>query len=169
MPMLTTLRIRFPVWPFQAPLRTRSAKSAIRVQHFMDLRHDVLAIHQNAGIFGRPQRHVQHRALFRDVDFVAPEHGVDPLPQSGLGCEFEEQFQGLVGDAVFRVIQVKAHSLQVIRSPRFGSCANKSRRCKLARLFEVCRQSAPGFALGQRLNLNWQSLHNAILFCCLIS
>ena len=30
MPMLTTLRIGLPVCPFQAPLRTRFAKSAIR-------------------------------------------------------------------------------------------------------------------------------------------
>ena len=30
MPMLTTLRMRLPVCPFQAPLRTRSAKSAMR-------------------------------------------------------------------------------------------------------------------------------------------
>jgi hypothetical protein len=30
MPMLTTLRMRLPVWPSQAPDRTRSAKSAMR-------------------------------------------------------------------------------------------------------------------------------------------
>ena len=30
MPMLTTLRMRLPVCPFQAPLRTRVEKSAIR-------------------------------------------------------------------------------------------------------------------------------------------
>ena len=29
MPMLTTLRMRLPVWPFQSPLRTRSANSLI--------------------------------------------------------------------------------------------------------------------------------------------
>jgi hypothetical protein len=29
MPMLTTLRMRRPVWPFQAPLRTRSTNDAI--------------------------------------------------------------------------------------------------------------------------------------------
>ena len=29
MPILITLRIFLPVWPFQAPLRTRSAKAAI--------------------------------------------------------------------------------------------------------------------------------------------
>jgi hypothetical protein len=30
MPRLTTFRIRFPVWPVKAPLRTRSANAAIR-------------------------------------------------------------------------------------------------------------------------------------------
>ena len=30
MPMLTTLRIRAPVWPVHCPPRTRNAKSAIR-------------------------------------------------------------------------------------------------------------------------------------------
>ena len=29
MPMLMTFRIRLPVWPFQVPSRTRSAKSLI--------------------------------------------------------------------------------------------------------------------------------------------
>ena len=29
MPMLITLRIRFPVWPFHSPLRTRLQKAAI--------------------------------------------------------------------------------------------------------------------------------------------
>ena len=29
MPMLTTLRMRLPVWPFHSPLRTRLEKSAI--------------------------------------------------------------------------------------------------------------------------------------------
>ena len=29
MPMLTTLRMRLPVWPFHAPLRTRFEKSAM--------------------------------------------------------------------------------------------------------------------------------------------
>ena len=30
MPMLTTLRMRWPVWPVQSPLRTRRVKSAMR-------------------------------------------------------------------------------------------------------------------------------------------
>ena len=46
----------------------------------MNLWRDVLAIHQDAGLFGRPQRDVQHRLLFGDVDLVTPEHGVDPFP-----------------------------------------------------------------------------------------
>src|SRR5438552_17422527 len=33
MPMLTTFRIRFPVWPVQRPSRTRVAKSAMRLEY----------------------------------------------------------------------------------------------------------------------------------------
>ena len=44
MPTLITLRIRLPVWPFQAPLRTRSAKVGHLVQHGVDLGHHVLAV-----------------------------------------------------------------------------------------------------------------------------
>ena len=50
----------------------------------MDIRHDVLAVHDYTRTFGRPQRHVQHGAIFRDVDLLASEHGVDarPIPDS---------------------------------------------------------------------------------------
>ena len=44
MPMLTTLRMRLPVWPFQSPLRTRRAKLGHPVEHRVHLRHDVLAV-----------------------------------------------------------------------------------------------------------------------------
>ena len=42
MPILTTLRMRLPVWPFQAPLRTPLGEIRHLVQHGMDLGHDVL-------------------------------------------------------------------------------------------------------------------------------
>ena len=37
MPMLTTLRIGLPVWPFHSPERTRSAEGAHPVEHLVDL------------------------------------------------------------------------------------------------------------------------------------
>ena len=86
MPMLTTLRIRLPVWPFHAPLRTRSAKRRHLVEHGVHLRHDVLAVDQDRRALRRAQRDVQHRAVFRDVDPVAAEHRVDAGAQTGLSA-----------------------------------------------------------------------------------
>jgi hypothetical protein len=56
----------------------------------MDLWHDILTIDDDRCASRRAQRYVQHCAVFRDVDFVAPEHGVDPLTQSRLVCELQE-------------------------------------------------------------------------------
>ena len=50
MPMLTMLRIGLPVWPFHSPLRTRLAESRHFVEHRMDFRHDIPAVHEDGGI-----------------------------------------------------------------------------------------------------------------------
>ena len=84
MPMLTTLRMRLPVWPFHAPLRTRSANVGHLVEHRVDRRDDVLAVDDDRASLRRAQRDVQHGALLRDVDLLAAEHRVDPRPQAGL-------------------------------------------------------------------------------------
>ncbi len=76
------------------------------VEHGVDLRHDILAINNNGCSSRRAQGDVQDGAVFRDVDFLAPEHSVDPPAQSGFIRELQEQLQGLVSDAVLRVIQV---------------------------------------------------------------
>jgi hypothetical protein len=48
-----------------------------------------------------PQRHVQHGPLFRDIDLLSPEHGINPRAQANHFRQIEEQSQGLCGDAVF--------------------------------------------------------------------
>src|SRR5262249_11696942 len=53
----------------------------------------------------RPQRHVQDRAIFCDVDSLTSEHRVDSLTQPGLLGEPDEQAQCLVLNAIFRIIQ----------------------------------------------------------------
>ena len=84
MPMLTTLRMRLPVWPFHAPLRTRFAKSAIRSSTACTSRHDVLAVDHDRRAARRAQRHVQHRPVLGDVDLLAAEHRVDAFAQAAL-------------------------------------------------------------------------------------
>ena len=91
MPILITLRMRLPVWPFQAPLRTRSAKVGHLVQNGMDLGHDILAVVDDRSAARRAQGDVKHRALLRDVDLVAAEHGVDALAQPRLLGKLQQQ------------------------------------------------------------------------------
>jgi hypothetical protein len=49
---------------------------------------------------------MQNSAVFRDVDLVAPKHGVDPSAQSRFPGELHKKLQSLVGDAILGVIQV---------------------------------------------------------------
>ena len=80
MPILMTLRIRFPVWPFQSPLRTRrKSRPSCREPH--GLRHHVLTIDDDRGASRGAQSDVQNGPFFRDIDLLAPKHGVDPASQ----------------------------------------------------------------------------------------
>ena len=54
---------------------------------------------------------MQDGAVFREVDFLATEHGGDPPAQTGFLGQLDQQFEGLVGDAVLRIIQVEARRL----------------------------------------------------------
>ena len=78
----------------------------------MDLRHDILAIDHDGRPFRRAQRHVQDRTIFRNVDFLTPEHRVDSLAQSGLLGKPDEQAYRLVVDTILRVIQEDAGGLR---------------------------------------------------------
>ena len=111
MPMLMTLRMRLPVWPFQSPLRTRSGEVGHLVEHGVDLGHDVLAIDDDGCSSRRAQRHVQDGAVLGDVDLLAAEHGVDPRAQAGFLRQLQEQLEGFVGDAILRVVEEDAHRL----------------------------------------------------------
>ncbi len=77
MPILMTLRMRLPVCPFHSPLRTRLENSAHLVEDRMDLRHDVLSVHEDGCAFGRAQSYVQDGALLREVNFLPSKHRVD--------------------------------------------------------------------------------------------
>jgi len=50
-------------------------------------------------------------SFFRDVDLLSPEHIVDPSPEAGFLCQMEQEREGLVTDAVLRIIQVNTRSL----------------------------------------------------------
>ena len=113
MPMLTTLRMRLPVWPFQSPLRTRCGEGGHPVEHRVDLGHHVLAVDDDRRALRRAQRHVQHRAVLGDVDPLAAEHGVDARRAARTrSASCTSSAQRLVGDAVLRVVEVDAGRLE---------------------------------------------------------
>ncbi len=58
-----------------------------------------------------PQRHVQHGAIFRKIDLLATEHGLDPPVQAGGPGQPDEQLDRLVGDAILGIVQIEAGGL----------------------------------------------------------
>ena len=84
MPMLTTLRMRLPVWPFHVAAADAVGESGHFVEHGVDVGNDIFAIDHDGFALGRAQSNVQDRALFRDVDFLAAKHGVDAFAQAGF-------------------------------------------------------------------------------------
>ena len=75
------------------------------VEHGVDFRHDIFSVHEDGRALRRAQGDVQHGAVFRDVDFLAAEHRVDPPAQPGFLGQLDQQLERFVGDAVLRVIQ----------------------------------------------------------------
>ena len=102
------------------------------VEHGVDLRHHVLAIDDDGCASRRAQGHVQDGAVFRDVDLLAPEHGVDALAQAGFLRQLQEELEGFVGDAILRIIQVEAHRLGRHALAAFGIIRKELAQMQLA-------------------------------------
>jgi hypothetical protein len=65
----------------------------IQTSHIRAAHHDRFVLHGS-------QSDMQNGAFLGDVDLIAAKHGIDPLAQTGLIREFEQQPDGLIGDAV---------------------------------------------------------------------
>ena len=84
MPMLTTLRMRLPVWPVHSPERTASAKRAIRSSTAWTAGTTFSPSTTIVASARRAQGDVQDGAVLGGVDLLAAEHRVDPLAQAAL-------------------------------------------------------------------------------------
>ena len=113
MPMLTTLRMRLPVWPFHAPLRTRFGEVGHPVEH---------GVHLRARRSRRRRRSTRPRgarsatcstARFSVTLIFSPRNIASMRarrPDSSASCT--SSAQRLVGDAVLRVVEVDARRLR---------------------------------------------------------
>ena len=68
MPMLTTLRMRLPVWPRQRAAADLVGERGHPVEHRVHLGHDVDAVDHDPLASRRAQRDVQHGALLGHID-----------------------------------------------------------------------------------------------------
>jgi hypothetical protein len=92
------------------------------VEDGVNLGHHVLAVHHDRGTARCSQGHVENGAVFRHVDLVAPEHGVDALAEAALLGQPTQQHDGLIGDAILGVIEVDPDGLrgQAVATGRVG-------------------------------------------------
>ena len=148
MPILTTFLMRLPVWPFQDPLRTRLGKIGHLVQHGMNLGHHVFAVHDDGCPSRCAQGHVQNGAVFREIDFIAPEHGVDPRAQAGFLGQLQEELESLIGDAILRIIQKKACRFGRHALAAFGIAREKIPQMMLP-ILAVSHQGFPRPTFGE--------------------
>ncbi len=82
MPMLITLRMRLPVNPVHAPLRTRSENAAMRPSTAWTSGTTSRPSTRMLRSRRRPQGDVQCRALLGDVDVLAAKHRLDASLQT---------------------------------------------------------------------------------------
>ena len=141
MPMLMTLRMRLPVWPFHAPLRTRLEKSAILSSTAWTCGTTFSPSTTIDAPFGA--RSATCRTARFSVMLIFSPRNIASIrvAQAGFLRQLQEQLERLVGDAILRVIEVDARASAVIRSPRLGSSAKSLRRCS-SRTFLWCASRA---------------------------
>ena len=95
-------------------------KFAHTLQDMVDLRHHILAIHDDGGIGAVAKGDVEDGAVFRRIDFFAVEHLPHPLRHACFTRQLEQKRHGFVVDTVFRIIQSQAANLQPVALGTFG-------------------------------------------------
>jgi hypothetical protein len=81
-------------------------------EHVVNAGNDIVPVDLDDRREGGAQGDVQHRAVLSCVDLLAAEHRVPELGHPDGGCEFAQQFQGLVGDEVLGVVDVQITDLE---------------------------------------------------------
>ena len=119
------------------------------VEHCMNLRDHVFAVDDDGGPLGGAQRHVQNRPVFRDIDLLAVEHGIDPISQTAFFRQLKEQFEGFIGDAIFRVIEIETHCLDGQTLAALGVIRKELSKMKISDLLMVSLEGLPSRAPGK--------------------
>ena len=163
MPMLMTVADAFS----RVALPLAGAYTVAELRHPLEygvhLGNDIHAVHDDGGPFWCAQGDVQHRAILRDVDLLSPEHGVDTRAQPGFFSQLHQEAQGLVGDPVFRVIEVNPRRFQRQSLAALRILRKKRAQVYVPDLLVVGFEGLPGRARGGRLTV---CCHACLLVRC---
>src|SRR6202040_1824398 len=130
-------------------------ESAHGIEHGVDFRHDVFTVHQDGCALGRAQGNVQDGTVLRDVDLVAAEHGFEPVAQTGLLREIEEELQGFASDAVLRVVEVEAEGFDGQMFAAGSVVREQLTELQVSHLLVMCSERFPGSAFGDSGASGW--------------
>src|SRR5262249_38230950 len=142
--------------PFAAPHPVRELGHG--VEDGVDLGHDVLAVHDDRRATRSAQGDVQDGPIFGHVDLVAPEHGVDALPEATLRGQSTEQRDGLVGDPILGVVEIDPGRLRGEALTTAWVLGEQRAEVTLRDLLLVILERLPRLARGQR-----QDSHHRLL------
>ena len=125
-------------------------EGAHRVEHVMDVRHDVAAIDLVALAGLGAERDMQHRAVLGDVDLLAREHHRAAALDIGRAGEVEQRDDGFGVDAVLGIVEQHAvgRQRQALEALRIGREHLAHRLCLDAVL--VATQGGKGVRDGSR-------------------
>jgi hypothetical protein len=114
------------------------------------LEHHILAIDNNGGAPGRAQRHVQHRAVLRDVDLVAAKHSFHPRPHPRFFGQLDQELHGLIGNEVFRIVEENTRGLDRHALAALRIVGKKIPQVHCANLLVMSQEFLPAFPLCER-------------------
>ncbi len=106
--------------PLSRPHRLRERGHAIEL--VVDLPDDVHAVHHQRPRARHPQGDMERRATLGDVHPLTAEHRVHLLREPALRRELPQKLEGVVGDAMLRVVEIEAGRLggQPLAARRIG-------------------------------------------------
>ena len=132
------------------------------IEHSVDLRHYVFAVHHDGRSFERAKGHVEDRAVLGDVDLLPVKHRVDSRPQAGFLGQLQEKLQGFIRDAILRVVQEDACRFDRQPLTAHGIVCEKCSQMGSANSLVVRLKGLPRLSFRERLETAfgfWCCLH----------
>jgi hypothetical protein len=92
---------------------------------------------------------VQDRPVFRDIDLLASEHGIDPLSQTAFLRQLKEKLEGFVGNTILGVVEIETYCLNGQALAALRVFRKELSKMKIADLLMVSFEGLPPRSPGK--------------------